>query len=158
MFSLTSSILLVIPYNVPSRAPDSRPGAGFPNPGPTIGITVGTSITWRKTGYNFRSYAAPVEDAGAVCVPLGVYAGRDLAKCAGLVVTGGWDIHPDFYDRLPGDENLSAEEVERKYGVNCEARRDELEFDLNERPSSPASPYWASAGGSSPSTWCWHTS
>ncbi len=97
---------------------------------PVIGITVGTSVSWRRAGYNFKSYAAPVEAAGGICVPMGVYAGRDLAKCAGLLVTGGWDIHPDYYDRLPGDENLSAEEIERKYGVSCEVRRDEFELEL----------------------------
>jgi putative glutamine amidotransferase len=97
---------------------------------PTIGITVGTSVSWRRNGYNFRSYSAPVEAAGAKCVPMGVYAGRDLSKCAGLVVTGGWDIHPDTYDRLPGDENLTAHEVMGRYRVGCEAKRDDFEFDL----------------------------
>lgn len=97
---------------------------------PTIGITVGTSLSWRRAGCNFMSYSGPVEAAGGVCVPMGVYAGHDLRKCAGLVVTGGWDIHPDLYDRLPGDENLTADEVKSKYSVNCEARRDEFEFEL----------------------------
>lgn len=110
--------------------PNRTAGAGFPNPGPVIGVTVGTSTSWRRAGWNFKSYSGPVEAAGGACVPMGVYAGHDLRKCAGLVVTGGWDIHPDLYDRLPGDEKLTAAEVKRRYNVSCEARRDEFEFDL----------------------------
>lgn len=111
----------------PARNRDND-GAG--NPAPVIGVTVGTSLSWRRSGGNFRSYSAPVVEDGAVCVPMGVYAGRDLRKCAGLVVTGGWDIHPDMYDRLAGDEALTYDDIKRKYRVGCEARRDEFEFSL----------------------------
>lgn len=97
---------------------------------PVIGITVGTSLGWRRSGPYYRSYAAPVEAAGGVCVRMGVRAGKKLAGCDGLLVTGGWDVHPDLYDRMPGDESLTAEEVERKYHVRCEEKRDRFELEL----------------------------
>lgn len=97
---------------------------------PVIGISVGTSRHWRRSGRYFRSYAAPVEAAGGICVPIGEYAGKKLDRCDGLLVPGGWDIHPGLYMRLPGDEALSAAEVMSRYGVQCESRRDELELEF----------------------------
>lgn len=63
-------------------------------------------------------------------MPMGTYAGRDVTKLAGLLVTGGWDIDPDLYQRMPGDEGLSRDEVKARYGIECEARRDECELSL----------------------------
>lgn len=95
---------------------------------PVIGVTVGTGVSWRKNGCNYRSYAAPVEAAGGLCVPMGTYAGRNIRKCHGLLITGGWDIDPDLYERLPGDEGLSRDEVKARYRIECESRRDECEM------------------------------
>lgn len=114
---------------------------------PVIGITVGAGVYWRKSGSIFQSYAAPVEKAGARCVRMGACGARDISKCVGLVLTGGWDIHPDLYDRMPGDELLSAEEVMSKYGVECEARRDEVELELTRAAMSLGMPILAICRG-----------
>ena len=52
----------------------------------------------------------------------------DLAKCDGLLVPGGWDVHPMHYERMPGDQGLTDEEVMARYGVKCEPKRDETEL------------------------------
>lgn len=95
---------------------------------PLIGISVGTGLAWRRLGGYFRSYASAVEDAGGVCTPLGSYASKHLEKCDGLLVPGGWDVHPETYDRLPGDQNLSLDELMDKYRIRCEPKRDESEL------------------------------
>ena len=100
---------------------------------PVIGITVGTGPHWRRRGAYYRSYASAVESAGGSCVPLGRYASMRIEQCAGLLVPGGWDVHPSYYERLPGDEDLSLDEFMEKYGIKCEPGRDESELPLIRR-------------------------
>lgn len=100
------------------------------NCNPLIGITVGTHLSWREDGDYYRSYAEPVENAGGRCLPLGCGSNVRLEECDGILLSGGWDVHPDYYDRLPGDEALRAEEVIEKYNIECEPERDEYELPL----------------------------
>ncbi len=53
-----------------------------------------------------------------------------IEKCAGLLVPGGWDVHPSHYDRLPDDEGLPIDQLMRKYRIKCEPVRDESELPL----------------------------
>lgn len=71
----------------------------------------------------------------------------DLRKIRGLFVPGGWDVHPDCYDRMPGDESLSADEVMAKYGVRCEPARDKTELPLLERALEMGMPILAICRG-----------
>jgi len=97
---------------------------------PLIGISVGTSLAWRRFGKYYRLYASAVESAGGACMRLGRGGSRHLGKCDGLLLPGGWDVHPSHYDRLPGDEALSVEEMMKKYRIRCESRRDASELEL----------------------------
>jgi len=103
------------------------------NDKPVIGITVGTSIDWRTGMPEYESYASAVRSAGAECRRMGKGASRDLKKISGLLVSGGWDVHPDRYDRMPGDEHLSTDEVIKRYHMRCEPARDEIELPLVEQ-------------------------
>jgi len=100
---------------------------------PLIGITVGTGLYWRRGGAYYRSYASAVESAGGSCIPLGLHASMRIERCAGLLVPGGWDVHPSHYDLLPGDEGLSIDELKKKYRIKCERRRDDSELPLIRR-------------------------
>ncbi len=95
-----------------------------------VGITVGTSRDWRAGMPAYESYASAIREAGGECRRMGKGASMDLKKVSGLLIPGGWDIHPDQYDRMPGDEALSADEVMAKYGVRCEPGRDCTELPL----------------------------
>lgn len=97
---------------------------------PIIGMTVGTGSDWRSGMPSHESYASAIRAAGGECRRMGRGASMDLKKVTGLLVPGGWDVHPDHYDRMPGDEALSAEEVMAKYGVKCELARDKTELPL----------------------------
>ncbi|MDH7602310.1 MAG: gamma-glutamyl-gamma-aminobutyrate hydrolase family protein [Armatimonadota bacterium] len=105
-----------------------------PHSKPLVGITTGTHPQWREGGDYFESYAEPLRLAGAECVPLvGTSAFRRVEDCHGVLLSGGWDVHPDHYARLPGDEHLSSEDVIRIYGLQCEPERDEYELPAAKR-------------------------
>lgn len=95
-----------------------------------IGITGGIGKEWSRTGISHRSYAAAVEKAGAKAVPLGHGRHATLADCHGILVSGGWDVHPKYAKPLPGDESLSIEETTAKYSIKTEKMRDEVEIRL----------------------------
>lgn len=95
---------------------------------PIIGVTCGTGPSWNIDGGSYRSYAGAVEKFGAKCVPLDSSSRYSIDDCDGLLITGGWDVHPDHYNRMPGDENLSAEEVITKYKMTCEPVRDSIDL------------------------------
>jgi putative glutamine amidotransferase len=97
---------------------------------PIIGITVGTSLDWRTGMPSYESYASAIRAAGGECRRMGKGASMNLEKVSGLLVPGGWDIYPDRYDRLPGDEHLSADDVKKRYKVRCEEARDDTELPL----------------------------
>lgn len=97
---------------------------------PVIGVTGGISDEWAVGGSAYQSYAAAVENAGAKAIPLGHNRPGTLAECDGLFVSGGWDVHPRHIKPLPGDENLSTEEVMEKYRIKTEQDRDEVEIRL----------------------------
>lgn len=98
--------------------------------GPVVGISVGDGSGWRTRGLTYRAYAGAVLDAGGTPVAVGLRGKADLRNCDGLLVPGGWDIHPRHYDPPPGDESLKPEEIIRKFGVRTEEERDEPEFSL----------------------------
>jgi len=100
------------------------------NSKPVIGITVGMGIGWQIGGLGYEPYAAAIRSAGAECCRMGKGASQDLSKISGLLVSGGLDIHPDRYDRMPGDEHLPTDEVIRRYRIRCESVRDEFELPL----------------------------
>ncbi len=97
---------------------------------PVIGITTGTHPQWNIGGDYYNSYALPLERLGAVCVPLNCHLPFQIATCDGVLLSGGWDVHPNHYNRLPGDEHLSAEDVIQVYGLQCEPERDEYELPI----------------------------
>lgn len=100
---------------------------------PLIGITTGTSPQWQEGGDFFESYAAPIRRAGGECIPLSKCSSSRVDECNGVLLSGGWDVHPDYYARLPGDEDLSAEDVMKRYGLECEPERDEYEVPCAKR-------------------------
>lgn len=95
-----------------------------------IGITVGTGIDWQIGMPEYESYASAVRSAGAECCRMGKGASQDLGKISGLLVSGGLDVHPDRYDRMPGDEHLPTDEVIRRYRIRYDPVRDEIELPL----------------------------
>lgn len=97
---------------------------------PIIGVVVGVGPKWRNGGDYYRSYAGAVEAAGAKCVALGWGRRNRLSDCSGLLITGGWDVHPGNYDRPVGSESLSDNEFMAAYSVQCESRRDSIELRL----------------------------
>lgn len=97
---------------------------------PVIGLSVGGRESWRDDGTSYRSYAAAVERAGGLPVPVGMRGAPDLAECAGLLVPGGQDIHPRYYGRTRGNEHLSDEDYITRYGIETEESRDKAEFPL----------------------------
>ena len=100
---------------------------------PVIGMTVGTSLHWRRNGPYYRSYASAVESAGGACAPLGVHASMRIDKCAGLLVPGGYDVHPSHYEPLFGDEDIPLDRLMKKYRIRCEPKRDDSELPLIRR-------------------------
>lgn len=98
--------------------------------GPVVGISVGGGRSWRANGPTYRAYARAVLEAGGNPVPVGLNGDPDLKNCDGLLVPGGWDIHPRHYEPPPGDQSLQHEEIIQKYGVRTEQERDGPEFSL----------------------------
>jgi len=95
-----------------------------------IGITVGTGIDWQIGMPEYESYASVIRAVGAECCRMGKGALHDFDKISGLLLSGGLDVHPDHYDRMPGDEHLSKDEVIKKYRIRCEPARDEIELPI----------------------------
>ncbi len=95
---------------------------------PLIGITGGLGKEWSKTGDSHRSYAAAVENQGARTVPLGHGRHARFDECDGLFVSGGWDVHPKYLKPLPGDEDLTLDQITAKYKIKTEPMRDEVEM------------------------------
>jgi len=101
---------------------------------PLIGITVG------KEKDEYRSYAKAVEDAGGRAEFLEItQASEDelfalVGRLDGLLLSGGIDIHPDYYDSRnePGDELLSDEELIAAYRMDCDPERDDFEIPLTQ--------------------------
>lgn len=95
---------------------------------PIIGVTCGTGSSWQVDGASYRSYAAAVERFGAKCVPIDAERKYSVSDCDGILITGGWDVHPDLYERMPGDENLPAAELIIKYKMTCDDVRDSVDI------------------------------
>jgi len=57
---------------------------------------------------------------------------EDLRRINGLLLTGGLDVHPDYYPSRnePGDEKLGAEELIATYRMKCDPGRDAYEIPL----------------------------
>lgn len=108
---------------------------------PIIGITGGLGPEWSRTGSAHRSYAAAVEKQGARTIPLGHGRHGRFEDCDGLLVSGGWDVHPKYMKPLPGDENLTLDEVAAKYRIKTEKMRDEVEMRYIRQALAQGKPY-----------------
>lgn len=97
---------------------------------PVIGIICGVGLDWKPDAAAYLSYSRAIESAGAKVALLGTGRHGKLSECDGLLITGGRDVHPRLYDRLPGDESLSDDEVCAKYKIKTEMMRDEVDFRL----------------------------
>ncbi len=101
---------------------------------PRIGITVGTGPAWGEAGRHYLPYAAAVREAGGAPVRLAPGDPRPpdeiLAPVAGLLFSGGRDVHPIF---LPGGGALSEEAVQALVEgkrLTLDLPRDRLELAL----------------------------
>lgn len=108
---------------------------------PIIGITGGIGPDWAATGSAHRSYAAAVEKAGAKAVPIGHGRHARFDDCDGLLVSGGWDVHPKYTKPLPGDEGLTDDETMAKYRIKTEKMRDEVEMRFIREALARGKPY-----------------
>lgn len=97
---------------------------------PKIGLTTGTVPKWRVGGEHFIPYADSIAQAGGEPVALGYKKRGKLEGCDGILVSGGWDVHPRHYDRRPGDEGFSFDELKAKYKLTWDERRDRYELPL----------------------------
>ncbi len=95
---------------------------------PLIGITAGTREDWQPNGPRYLPYAAVPGLGGGTPVYIGADDAARLDGCDGLLISGGNDIHPDRYDRMPGDDALTADDVIAKYKMGVESERDHHEF------------------------------
>lgn len=107
---------------------------------PLIGITVGLGADGSRTGRDFMSYADAVRNAGAEAVPLGHGRHHKFEDCDGLLLSGGCDVHPKYIKRIPGDENLTDDEVMAKYKIKTEKMRDEVEIRLTRQALKQGKP------------------
>lgn len=108
---------------------------------PLIGITGGLGADWSRTGSAHRSYASAVENHGARTVPLGHGRHGRFDECDGLFVSGGYDVHPKYTKPLPGDEQLTHDEVIAKYRIKTEPMRDEVEMRYIRQALAQGKPY-----------------
>jgi putative glutamine amidotransferase len=108
---------------------------------PLIGITGGLGAEWSATGTAHRSYAAAVENQGSRTVPLGHGRHGRFEECDGLFVSGGWDVNPKYMKPLPGDENLTLDEVTANYSIKTEKMRDEVEMRYIREALAQGKPY-----------------
>lgn len=97
---------------------------------PVIGVTVGSGELWKPTGTDYLPYAAVPEMGGGIPLYLGLGDAARLDECDGLLLSGGRDIHPDLYDRMPGDKGLDAETMIAKYDMTRDVERDDYEFEV----------------------------
>lgn len=109
---------------------------------PVIGLLCGVGDDWRFSLKNYSSsYANAIIEAGGVCKPIGVGRHNLINECDGIFVPGGWDIHPRYYKHLPGDEQLSNEQVMEKYKVETEKMRDGIELRCAKEALAAGMPY-----------------
>lgn len=93
-------------------------------------MTTGASPKWRKGCKYYIPYARAIIRAGGQPVALGNRRRGRIEDCDGLLVTGGDDVHPRHYDRRPGDENLTFDELKIKYSMLLQEPRDAYELPL----------------------------
>ena len=99
---------------------------------PVIGITAGRKIE------EYAKYPEAIELAGGVPEFLNMEKNSPaeleeiVARFDGILFTGGWDIHPDYYPSRanPGDESLSTDGLLTKYHMTCTPERDAFEIPL----------------------------
>lgn len=97
---------------------------------PVIGVTGGVGPGWTPNSSSHKSYAGVAESRGAKVVRLGHGRHGSFEDCDGLLIPGGWDVHPRYMKPLPGDEKLTHEQTMEKYRIKCEKMRDEVEMNL----------------------------
>ncbi|MGI6295840.1 MAG: gamma-glutamyl-gamma-aminobutyrate hydrolase family protein [Armatimonadota bacterium] len=107
---------------------------------PLIGITVSLGADGSRTGRDFLSYATAVRNAGGEAVPLGHGRHAKFEDCDGLLLSGGCDVHPKYVKRIPGDENLTDDEVMAKYKIKTEKMRDEVEIRITKQALKQGKP------------------
>ena len=99
---------------------------------PIIGITIGGLPEDPKWGIKkYASYGEAIQDAGGEPVflqPKPDNPTRALDDIHGLLLTGGPDVHPRYYD--PADANMSDQELWDTYHMKCSPNRDEYEIPL----------------------------
>lgn len=100
---------------------------------PRIALTVGTTPAWWAGGVSAQPYLSAVRSAGGSPVLAGFAQRSSIEDCDGLLLTGGWDVHPRHMERMPGDENLTDREVIARYGLVCDEPRDDGEIPLIRR-------------------------
>jgi putative glutamine amidotransferase len=99
---------------------------------PLIGITAGREIE------EYGKYPAAVELAGGEpeFLDMDKTSPEELeaivARFDGILFTGGWDVHPNYYPSRtnPGDECLSTDELLAEYRMTCTPERDAFEIPL----------------------------
>lgn len=106
---------------------------------PIIGITIGGPIDDPKEGCKeYTSYAEAIEEAGGepkFLEPREITSdilADDLRSINGLLLTGGIDIHPDYYPsrNMPGDEEMTVKDLLDAYQMKCSKARDAYELPL----------------------------
>jgi putative glutamine amidotransferase len=100
---------------------------------PRIGVTTGTTKDWQASGKSYDSYADAVMRAGGHPIRFGPDHDGRLEDCCGLLITGGNDVHPRYYPKRTGDENLSFDELEARYHMKFDELRDDYELTLVRR-------------------------
>jgi len=99
---------------------------------PRIGITTGITERWGPNGSGYRPYRAAIEAAGGEAVHLSPLAGprgaEALRGLAGLVLTGGKDIHLAHYPNPPECEDFEHTMV--RHRMHPEPERDAFELPL----------------------------
>lgn len=99
---------------------------------PLIGITAGRKIE------EYGRYPAAIENAGGEPEFLDMARNSPeeleaiVERFDGILFTGGWDIHPDYYPSRtnPGDESMTADELLAAYHMTCTPERDAFEIPL----------------------------
>lgn len=95
---------------------------------PIIGITTGTSVLWRPGRAGAGPYSRAIERSGGIPLLIGPRRRGRVEDCQGLLASGGWDVHPRWYSRRPGDATLSDEEFIARYDLTVEVARDRIEL------------------------------
>lgn len=101
---------------------------------PVIGITTRANPEMVEHGHVYLAYADAVKTAGGEPVFLDPRpvtapdAARIVEGLDGLLLSGGRDIHPRYYE--PDADYQSLEDLASLYNMTCEAERDEFEIPL----------------------------